>query len=99
MLDYGEVLSFVPSPDAIERMARVFHIDPGEFLPIYIQGRGPYDRGDLLPEEYWREFASQAGVKLDGGMIEKLRSWDIEMWSRTNAPMKSSGWRVFVPLE
>ena len=87
MLDYGEVLSFVPSPEAIARMARVFHIDPGEFLPIYIQGRGPYDRGDLLPEEYWRGFASQAGVTLDEDVIGKLRKWDIEMWSRTNGPM------------
>ena len=79
MLDYGEVLSFVPSPGAIARMARVFRIDPGEFLPIYLESRGPYDRGDLLPEEYWRTFASQAGVRLDGDVIEKLRSWDIEM--------------------
>jgi putative hydrolase of the HAD superfamily len=87
MLDYGEVLSFVPSPDAIARMARVFRIDPGPFLPIYIQSRGPYDRGDLLPEEYWQGFASQAGVKLGADVIEKLRHWDIEMWSRTNGPM------------
>jgi hypothetical protein len=64
MLDYGEVLSFVPSPDAIARMARVFRIDPSSFLPIYIQSRGPYDRGDLLPEEYWHAFASRAGVQL-----------------------------------
>ncbi|HET6179670.1 MAG TPA: HAD family phosphatase [Candidatus Sulfotelmatobacter sp.] len=87
MLDYGEVLSFVPSPDAIARMARVFRIDPSSFLPIYIQSRGPYDRGDLLPEEYWHAFASRAGMTLGGGVVEKLRSWDIEMWSRTNAPM------------
>lgn len=40
-LDYGEVLSFVPSPDAIARMAHVFCIDPASFLPIYIQSRGP----------------------------------------------------------
>jgi putative hydrolase of the HAD superfamily len=68
-------------------MARVFRIDPSSFLPIYIQSRGPYDRGDLLPEEYWHAFASRAGMTLGGGVVEKLRSWDIEMWSRTNAPM------------
>lgn len=79
MLDYGEVLSFVPSPDAIARMAHVFCIDPASFLPIYIQSRGPYDRGDLLPEEYWHAFASRTGVTLGGSVIEKLRNWDIEM--------------------
>jgi len=87
MLDYGEVLCFLPTPDDIARMARIFRIDPGAFLPIYTHSRGPYDRGDLLPEEYWHAFASQAGVTLGGDVIEKLRHWDIEMWSRTNYPM------------
>jgi putative hydrolase of the HAD superfamily len=87
ILDYGEVLCFLPTPDAIERMARIFHIDPQSFLPIYTASRGPYDRGDLLPSEYWHAFASQAGVTLGGDVIESLRQWDIEMWSRTNDPM------------
>jgi len=52
MLDYGEVLCFLPTADDIARMAQIFGIDPGAFLPIYLHSRGPYDRGDLLPEEY-----------------------------------------------
>jgi putative hydrolase of the HAD superfamily len=87
ILDYGEVLCFLPTPEAIARMARVFRIDPGSFLPIYTQSRAPYDRGDLLPEEYWHAFASQAGVTLSADVIEALRRWDVEMWSRTNDPM------------
>lgn len=87
ILDYGEVLCFLPTPDAIARMARIFRIDPHSFMPIYTQSRGPYDRGDLLPEEYWHAFASQAGVSLDRDMIEELRRWDVEMWGRTNDPV------------
>ena len=87
ILDYGEVLCFLPTPEAIARMARIFHIDPKSFMPIYTESRGPYDRGDLLAEEYWHAFASRAGVSLDGNMIEELRRWDVEMWSRTNDPM------------
>jgi putative hydrolase of the HAD superfamily len=87
ILDYGEVLCFLPTLDAIARMARIFHIDPQSFLPIYTQSRAPYDRGDLLPEEYWHAFASQAGATLSGDLIEELRRWDVEMWSRTNGPM------------
>lgn len=41
MLDYGEVLCFLPTPDAIARMARIFRIDPGTFLALYIKSRGP----------------------------------------------------------
>ena len=87
MLDYGEVLCLLPTPDAVDRMARIFRIDPQSFLPIYTASRGPYDRGDLLSEEYWHAFASQAGVALSGDMIAELRRWDVEMWSRTNGPM------------
>jgi putative hydrolase of the HAD superfamily len=87
ILDYGEVLCLLPTPDAIARMARIFHIDPQSFLPIYTESRAPYDRGDLLPEEYWHAFASQAGVTLSADVIEELRRWDVEMWSRTNDPM------------
>jgi putative hydrolase of the HAD superfamily len=87
ILDYGEVVCFLPTPEAIARMARIFRIDPGSFMPIYTESRGPYDRGDLLAEEYWHAFASKAGVTLEGNMIEELRRWDVEMWSRTNHPM------------
>jgi putative hydrolase of the HAD superfamily len=87
MLDYGEVLCFLPTPDDISRMAGIFRIDARSFMPIYTHSRGPYDRGDLLPEEYWHAFASQAGVTLGGDVIERLRQWDVEMWSRTNYPM------------
>jgi hypothetical protein len=44
MLDYGEVLCFLPTADDIARMAQIFGIDPGAFLPIYLHSRGPYDR-------------------------------------------------------
>ena len=87
ILDYGEVLCFLPIPEAIARMARIFRIDPASFMPIYTESRGPYDRGDLLAEKYWHAFASKAGVTLDGNMIENLRRWDVEMWSRANDPM------------
>ena len=87
ILDYGEVLCLLPTPEAIARMARIFRIDPGSFMPIYTESRDPYDRGDLLAEEYWLAFASKAGVTLDGNTVEELRMWDVEMWSRTNNPM------------
>ena len=87
ILDYGEVLCHRPAPEDIERMAGMFQMDSQSFFPAYLQSRAPYDKGDLLPGEYWQKFAGQAGVKLDAAAIENLRRWDLEQWSTVNEPM------------
>lgn len=87
ILDYGEVLCFQPAPEALDRMAKVFQIEPERFLERYIPTRGPYDQGLLSAEEYWANFARDAGVEVDAARIETLRTWDTAMWSRINAEM------------
>lgn len=90
ILDYGEVLCHVPTPQAITRIAHVFQMDAPGFFPLYLQGREPYDRGDLLPHEYWATFATRAGVEIDAQTIEQLRQWDLDLWSTPNDAM--IGW-------
>jgi putative hydrolase of the HAD superfamily len=87
ILDYGEVLCHLPSTETIERLASIFQMDPRTFLPIYLETRAPYDRGDLLPDEYWRKFAAQAGVKIAADTIEQARQLDLELWSHINDGM------------
>lgn len=87
ILDYGEVLCHQPTAENIDFLSRTFQMDPQSFLPIYLKTRMPYDRGDLLPAEYWRNFAAQAGVAVDEPTIERLRQVDNDMWSRPNEPM------------
>ena len=87
IMDYGEVLCFLPSSQHIERFAQIFRMDPRTFLPIYLQSRAAYDRGDLLPAEYWDEFAAQVGVNIDAHALEDIRRLDIEMWCQHNEPM------------
>ena len=87
VLDYGEVLCFTPTPEEIARMARVFQLDADRFWQIYHTSRAAYDRADLTAVDYWRQFASQAGVPLAPQSVDDLRQWDLDMWSRTNAPM------------
>jgi putative hydrolase of the HAD superfamily len=87
ILDYGEVLCHQPTSENIDFLSRTFQMDPQSFLPRYLKTRMPYDRGDLLPAEYWRNFAAQAGVAVDEPTIERLRQVDNEMWSRPNEPM------------
>ena len=87
ILDYGEVLCHLPTAENIDFLSRTFQMDPQSFLPIYLKTRGPYDRGDVHPAEYWQNFAVQAGVAVDVPTIERLRQVDNEMWSRPNEPM------------
>jgi putative hydrolase of the HAD superfamily len=87
ILDYGEVLCHLPTAEHIEFLAGFFRVDPPSFLPMYLKTRVPYDRGDVLPSAYWRDFAAQAGVTVDEKTIEKLRQVDKDMWSRPNEPM------------
>ena len=87
ILDYGEVLCHPPSPEHLARMAAVFRIPRQEFLSAYAASRNLYDRGDVGADEYWRNFAESAGVEIHVSMIEKLRQWDIEMWTSINGKM------------
>jgi putative hydrolase of the HAD superfamily len=87
ILDYGEVLCFQPEPEALGRMAKIFRIAPEHFLERYARTRGPYDQGVLTAEDYWEGFARDAGVGMDAALLEKLRAWDTDMWSRINDKM------------
>ena len=87
ILDYGEVLCHLPATDTIERLAAMFQMDPRTFLPIYLETRAPYDRGDVLPSEYWQEFATRAGVIIGEDEIEQARQLDLELWSQINDAM------------
>jgi putative hydrolase of the HAD superfamily len=87
ILDFGEVLCHLPTPEAIDRLARMFEMDSQSFFPIYLESRGPYDRGDLLPAEYWEKFAARLGVSLDGDAIARARQIDLELWSQINEVM------------
>src|SRR5437762_12769352 len=87
IFDYGEVLCWPPSLEHLARMAEVFHMRGEEFFPAYIASRNPYDGGDIGAHEYWRQFAESAGVEVHHSMIEKLREWDLQMWSSINAKM------------
>jgi putative hydrolase of the HAD superfamily len=87
ILDFGEVLCHLPTPEAVAQLAGMFEMDSQSFFPIYLESRGPYDRGDLLPAEYWAKFAAQLGVKLDANAVERARQIDLELWSRINEAM------------
>lgn len=90
ILDFGEVLCHLPTPEAVDPLAAMFQMDSQTFFPIYLESRGPYDRGDLLPAEYWQKFAAQHGVQLDATAIARIRQIDLDLWSQINESMV--GW-------
>jgi putative hydrolase of the HAD superfamily len=87
IFDYGEVLSAAPSRNVRQRMADLLGMELDAFISLYRQSRLPYDRGDISPQDYWQAFAAEAGARVSAGEIDKLRAWDVEMWSNLNAEM------------
>lgn len=84
ILDFGEVISQPPDPEAIAVMAAMFNLPEGPFRLLYSAHRIPYDRGDMSAHEYWAIVAHSAGVELSAAQVQQLRETDIAMWSRLN---------------
>jgi len=87
ILDYGEVISILPSFEKMASMAAVLGVQSELFRTLYPTERAPYDRGDLTAETYWLKFADCMHVRLDSTQIEQLRELDVEMWSTVNPQM------------
>jgi putative hydrolase of the HAD superfamily len=86
VLDYGEVLCHRPTAEKTARMAEALGLDAETFAARYQFDRGPYDRGDLSPAEYWSGLAGGA-VPFDDGLLDTLREWDVDLWSHINPDM------------
>jgi putative hydrolase of the HAD superfamily len=90
ILDYGDVISLPRDPAIIRWMAELLHLPETRFLELYGAFRHDYDRGALLPHEYWGKIGESAGMALSSEQIEQLRTSDVAMWSRLNH--KILGW-------
>ena len=86
ILDYGEVLCHRPAPATIERMAGAAGLDTATFTTRYHQERGAYDRGDVSPRDYWSRVVADPAA-LSDEWVNRLRQWDVEIWSDLNGAM------------
>ena len=86
ILDYGEVVCNRPAPGKIERLAQLAGLHAETFAARYHRERGPYDRGDLAPADYWAKVVS-GKVVLDEQLVHTLRRLDVDMWSDINPAM------------
>jgi putative hydrolase of the HAD superfamily len=68
-------------------MAKVFHLDPERFWPLWQRNREAFDRGDLSSESYWRALAADANTQLTPAQLEDVRRSDLEMFARIDQTM------------
>ena len=87
IFDYGQVLTHRPRAPVLRRIAQVFGLRVDDLPEIYAQSRPSYDKGELSPREYWERFALGTGTSISPELIEKLRRWDIELWSDVDQRM------------
>jgi len=87
IFDFGEVLSYPPPQETIAAISSLLHVTPDKFREFYYAERHRYDRGELMPEQYWQAVARDAGTRLTAENIEWLRRTDVEMWSQVNPQM------------
>jgi putative hydrolase of the HAD superfamily len=87
IVDYGEVLSLRPDGAALGRVAAELGMAPEAFAALYPRDRGPYDQGVVTADDYWGGLLREAGRAADAGLVERLRRWDVELWSRTDPRM------------
>ncbi len=81
IFDFGGVLCFSPTDERFERAARACGLPTGEFLRAFWTNRGPYDAGEVGPEEYWSAVANTVGRKFDEDLVAWLRKEEIDFWS------------------
>jgi putative hydrolase of the HAD superfamily len=77
IFDYGNVLCEPQPPEDIAAMASELALPAGQFLPIYWRDRGPYDRAEMDPGEYWNRVASR---QLTPDQAAKLTALDNRSW-------------------
>ena len=101
IFDYGEVLCHRPTAEEVARLAAFFNLRVDQLPALWERNRGPYDRGDLAPEDYWSILAKDASVELGPQQLEEIHKLDMEMWSNINSSMvewanqlRSSGMKV-----
>jgi putative hydrolase of the HAD superfamily len=87
ILDYGEVLCHRPSLEEVGQLATLFGLSLESFMELWDRSRPIYDRGNLTPEAYWLQLASEARASINREQIEQLRRWEVAMWSNVNPAM------------
>lgn len=78
IFDYGNVLCEPQPEEEVQAIAAILGIPRDELVNRYWRDRGPYDRADLDPVEYWTRLA---GRKLEVSEIQDAIDLDNKSWT------------------
>lgn len=84
LFDYGEVISFSPSPEDRAELVRTAGVDAEAFWPSYDRHRDELDRGDLDIAGYWARIAADTGTSFDPALVQQLWAIDFRSWITVN---------------
>jgi putative hydrolase of the HAD superfamily len=81
VFDYGEVISFSPSPEDRARMVEAAGVPADDLWRAYQADRDRLDQGLISTTEYWRGIGAACGVEWDLPTAQVLWSLDFRGWT------------------
>jgi putative hydrolase of the HAD superfamily len=101
IFDYGEVISFTPSPVDREVIRALAGVDGEPFWRAYFTHRDGLDLGSAGVAAYWQAIADEVGACWDDARVHELWSADFRSWLSINpgtievlADLKAGGTRL-----
>jgi putative hydrolase of the HAD superfamily len=85
VFDFGNVISFPPSAEEREELARAAGLPVKILNELDRKYRGEYDRGAFDGKGYYKFILSGAGVFPDDETLEKIAQLDQNGWKKINA--------------
>jgi putative hydrolase of the HAD superfamily len=84
IFDYGEVISFTPSPADREVIRALAEVDGEPFWRAYFAHRDGLDQGSAGVAAYWQAIADEVGACWDDARVHELWSADFRSWLSIN---------------
>jgi putative hydrolase of the HAD superfamily len=84
LFDYGNVVCYPQSPEAVARLAAVARRPVPEFAAAYWEHRLRYDLTELDGPAYWQRVGASLGRSFSGAEVGELTRLDVESWQRLN---------------
>jgi putative hydrolase of the HAD superfamily len=81
VFDYGEVISFTPSPEDRARMVEAAGVPPDDLWRAYDAERDRLDRGVLSTTDYWLGIGRACGVEWDVAQAQRMWALDFRGWT------------------
>ena len=101
VFDYGEVISFTPSPEDRQRMVEAAGVPAADLWRAYDADRDRLDQGLISTTDYWLGIGAACGQRWDVPKAQRLWALDFRSWTtadpevvRVLADLRDGGTRL-----